>query len=158
MSSIRIFSEEYDDTDKKILDLLQNNAKITIKEIAKETGKSPTAVRARVKSLEEVFVKKYAAILDCSKMGYREMVIASIRLNSSETLDETRKQIEAMREIKYAYLVTGEYPIFVMAKCLGHEESLVLIEKLRNLPSVEEINTQLVLDRIKEDHTIIIPE
>jgi hypothetical protein len=33
-----------------------------------------------------------------------------------------------------------------------------LIENLRNLPEVEEVKTQLVLDRIKEDHTIIIPE
>ena len=46
---------------------------------------------------------------------------------------------------------------FQMFKCLGHEEALGLIEKLRNLPGVEEINTQIVLDRIKEDHSIIIP-
>jgi DNA-binding Lrp family transcriptional regulator len=45
-----------------------------------------------------------------------------------------------------------------MAKCQNHKESMSLIEKLRNLPGVEEVKTQIVLDRIKEDHTIIIPE
>ena len=44
-----------------------------------------------------------------------------------------------------------------MFKCLDHDNAMDLIEKLRNLPGVEEIKTQIVLDRIKEDHTIIIP-
>lgn len=45
-----------------------------------------------------------------------------------------------------------------MAKCLDHEDSMGLIETLRNLPGVEEDKTEIVLDRIKEDHSIIIPE
>jgi hypothetical protein len=44
-----------------------------------------------------------------------------------------------------------------MFKCLNHEEAMVLIEELRKLPGVEEVNTQIVLDRIKEDHSILIP-
>jgi DNA-binding Lrp family transcriptional regulator len=63
-----------------------------------------------------------------------------------------------MEKIKYAYVVTGEYPLFIMAKCLNHNDSLWLIEILRNLPGVEEVKTEIVLDRIKEDHSIIIPE
>jgi len=45
-----------------------------------------------------------------------------------------------------------------MAKCLDHEDSMNLIEKLHNLPGVEEFKTQIVLDRIKEDTTINIPK
>ncbi|MEE9379753.1 MAG: hypothetical protein V3V33_17135 [Candidatus Lokiarchaeia archaeon] len=37
-------------------------------------------------------------------------------------------------------------------------DSTCLIEKLRNLPGVEEVKTEIVLDRIKEDHSIFIPE
>lgn len=55
-------------------------------------------------------------------------------------------------------MVTGEYPLFIIAKCLNHHDSMNLIEKLRNLPGVEEVKTEIVLDRIKEDHSIIIPE
>lgn len=62
-----------------------------------------------------------------------------------------------MNRIKFAYIITGVYPIFIMAKCLNHEDFMDLIENLRNLPEVEEVKTQLVLDRIKEDPTIIIP-
>ena len=149
---------EIDGIDKDILDLLQNDAKITIKEISVKVGKSPTAIRSRIVRLEEKLIKKYVALIDCRQLGYREMVIASLRVNSSEPLDRIKSHIEGMKKIKFAYIVTGEYPLFIMAKCMDHEDSMGLIEKLRNLPGVEEIKTQIVLDRIKEDHTIIIPE
>ncbi|MBA7610271.1 Leucine-responsive regulatory protein [subsurface metagenome] len=146
-----------DGTDKLILELLQEDAKITIKEISKKVGKSPTAIRSRIVRLEEKFIKKYVALIDCRQLGYREMVMASLRVNATNPIEEVKKEIESMEKIKYAYVVTGEYPLFIMAKCLNHQDSMGLIETLRNLPGVEEIKTQIVLDRIKEDTTIIIP-
>ena len=159
-------SDSLDEVDKEILVLLQDDAKITINEISEKVKerlgldepKSATAIRARVKRLERDLIKKYMAIIDCSKLGYREMVIASLRVNSSQPLDDIKSKIEKMPQVKYAYIVTGERPIIAMFKCLDHEEAMDLIEKLRNLPGVEEINTQIVLDRIKEDHSILIPK
>jgi len=146
-----------DSTDKQILELLQENAKLTIREIADRTEKSQTAVRSRIQRLERELIKKYIALIDCSKLGYREMVMASLRVNSRRPLEQIKEEIEKMQRIKFAYIITGDYPIFIMAKCLDHEDSMDLIENLRNLPEVEEVKTQLVLDRIKEDPTIIIP-
>ncbi len=158
MTATNLKLPEIDGIDKNILELLQNDAKITIKEISVKVGKSPTAIRSRIVRLEENLIKKYVALIDCRQLGYREMVIASLRVNSSEPLERIKRHIESMEKIKFAYIVTGEYPLFIMAKCLDHEDSMGLIEKLRNLPGVEEIKTQIVLDRVKEDHTIIIPE
>jgi len=157
---------DIDEIDREILDLLQNDGKITINKIAERVSeklgldkpKSATAIRARVQKLEESFIKKYVALIDCRQLGYREMVIASLRVNSQEPIEQIKKKIESMDIVKYGYVVTGEYPIFIMAKCLDHEDSMKLIERLRNLPGVEEVKTQIVLDRIKEDTTIIIPE
>ena len=147
-----------DDTDKLILELLQEDAKITIKEISEKVGKSPTAIRSRIVRLEEKYIKKYVALIDCRQLGYREILMASLRVNATNPLEEVKKEIESMEKIKYAYVVTGEYPLFIMAKCLNHQDSMGLIETLRNLPGVEEVKTEIVLDRIKEDHSIIIPE
>jgi DNA-binding Lrp family transcriptional regulator len=146
-----------DNVDKQILELLQENAKLTIREIADRTDKSQTAVRSRIQRLERELIKKYIALIDCSKLGYREMVMASLRVNSRRPLEQIKEEIERMQRIKFAYIITGDYPIFIMAKCLDHEDSMDLIENLRNLPEVEEVKTQLVLDKIKEDPTIIIP-
>ena len=149
---------DVDGTDKQILELLQEDGKMTIREVAEKTKMSQTAIRTRIQKLEETLIKKYMAIIDCRKLGYREMVIASLRVNSRRPLEQIKVEIERMTQIKYAYIITGDYPIFIMAKCLDHTDSMNLIENLRNLPEVEEVKTQLVLDRIKEDHTIIIPK
>ena len=149
--------EQLDKVDKQILELLQEDGKLTIKELADKTHKSQTAVRVRVQKLEKSLIKKYTALVDCQHLGYREMVLASIRVNSSQPLEQLKEEIDKIVEIKYAYIVTGEYPVFAMFKCLDHNNAMTVIERLRNLPGVEEIKTQIVLDRIKEDHTIIIP-
>ncbi|MFW9948053.1 MAG: Lrp/AsnC family transcriptional regulator [Candidatus Odinarchaeota archaeon] len=158
MTISKVNDIDIDEFDKQILDLLQNDAKLTIAAIAEKIDKSPTAVRARIQKLEKVLIKKYVALIDCRQLGYREMVMASLRVNSSEPLDKVKDKIEGMETVKYAYVITGDYPIFIMAKCLDHDDSMSLIEKLRNLPGVEEVKTQIVLDRIKEDPSIIIPD
>lgn len=146
-----------DDTDKQILDIIQKDAKTTIQSLSDATGKSKTAIRARLQRLEKDYIKSYAAILDCSKMGYREMILASCRLNSTQRISEIKENVLKINEVRNAYITTGEYQLFVMAKCLGHDFAIKLIETLQNLPGVEEVKTQMVLERIKEDHTIIIP-
>ena len=148
---------ELDGTDKIILTEIQKDAKITIAALSDITKLSQTAVRARLDKLNKSFVRGYHALLDCSKMGYREALLASLRLNSTLSLAGIKEKIDAMPEIKFAYITTGDYPVFVMAKCLGHDHAMRLIEQLRNLPGVEEVKTQMVLDRIKEDPTVIIP-
>ncbi len=158
MVSVSLTNGNIDNVDKRILELLQEDGKMTIREVAEKTDMSQTAIRTRIQKLEETLIKKYMAIIDCRKLGYREMVMASLRVNSRRPLEQIKEEIERMNQIKYAYIITGDYPIFIMAKCLDHNDSMNLIENLRNLPEVEEVKTQLVLDRIKEDHTIIIPE
>ncbi|MHA1680980.1 MAG: Lrp/AsnC family transcriptional regulator [Promethearchaeota archaeon] len=148
---------EIDDTDKLILAALQRNAKVTIKQLAGITGLSPTAVRARLKRLESTFIKKYTALLDCTKMGYHEMVIAHLRINSSLPLSRIKEEVQGMTEVRFSYITTGDYPIIILAKCLDHGDSISFLEQLRNIEGVEEVTTQMVLDRIKEDPDVIIP-
>jgi len=106
----------------------------------------------RIQRLKKGLIKKYVALIDCRQLGYREMVMVSLRVNATKPLELVKSEIENMEKIKYAYVVTGEYPLFIMAKCLDHQDSMGLIETLRNLPGVEEVKTEIVLDRIKKDY------
>ena len=149
---------ELDKKDKQILSILQDNAKASLREIEEQTDIKSTAIRARIKRLKDQnIIKKYATLIECRYLGYREMVIVSLRINSSRKLKDIKAKIEDMEKVKYAYIITGEYPLLVMAKCLDHDDSLSLIENLRDLPGVEEVKTQIVLDKIKEDPSVIIP-
>ena len=150
---------DLDTLDKQILGILQEDAKISLREIKEKINLSETAIRERIKKMkDEKVIQKYMTLIDCRQLGYREMIMVSVRVNSSKSLRELKSKIEQMDKIKYAYIITGEFPLFVMAKCLDHGDSLKLIESLRNLPGVEELKTQIVLDKIKEDPSIIIPE
>jgi DNA-binding Lrp family transcriptional regulator len=125
----------------------------------KKVNLSTTSIRLRIKNLEKQnIIKDYITLIDCRQLGYKEMVLASLRVNTSQSLEQIRKELDKMEEVKHAYIVTGEYPIFISFKCLDHEDAMKLIERLRNLHGVEEVKTQIVLDRIKEDPRIIIPE
>lgn len=154
-----------DDKDKIILRLLQDDANISLRDIEKEfetqTGEkfSTTAIRARLKKLKDNdVIQKSITLINCHRLGYKEMVMASLRLNASHPIKDIKQKLDNMKEIKFAYIITGDYPVFIMAKCLDHMDAIDLIESLRNLPGVEEVKTQVVLDRIKEDPTVIIPD
>jgi len=80
--------------------------------------------------------------------------IATINYLVANTLFKAEHDGQNVFQVNYKYA----NPLFIMAKCLDHSDSMGLIEKLRNLPGVDEVKTEIVLDRIKEDHSIIIPE
>ena len=156
---------DLDEIDQHLLEILQENGKATIsdiKEKLKERSgqlKSPTAIRVRINKLEKnKLIKKYSAILDCHQLGYKEMVIASLRIKTSKKMDDIREEIKDLKEINAAYLTSGEFPLILMAKCLNHEDSLHLVEKLREFGWVQEVKTQIVMDCIKEDPGVLVPK
>ncbi|MHA1112489.1 MAG: Lrp/AsnC family transcriptional regulator [Promethearchaeota archaeon] len=159
-----------DPTDNYILEILQDDGKATISEISEKLVKdfkvkklSNTAIRSRINKFEDSIgkdplIKKYMAVLDCHQLGYKEMLIASLRIKTSKTMDKIREEIMDLEKINAAYLTSGEFPLIIMAKCLNHDDSLHLVEKLRNFEWVQEVKTQIVMDCIKEDPSVFIPK
>ncbi len=158
-----------DETDKHILKILQDDGKATVAEISSILSKhhsvklSNTAIRARINKLEDgvdkdPLIKKYMAVLDCHQLGYQEMLIASLRIKATQTMEEIREEVKDIEQINSAYLTSGEFPLIIMAKCLNHDDSLHLVEKLRKFEWVQEVKTQIVMDCIKEDPAVLIPK
>jgi Lrp/AsnC family leucine-responsive transcriptional regulator len=156
---------ELDSIDRQILRTLQTDARKSINELAKEIEMSPTAVRTRITRLEGFengkytgIIRGYFTILDCSRIGYREALLAQLRINPAQNLDSVKKEIDKDADIKLAYMTTGDFPILVMGKCIDHQKTMLLIERLRKLPGVEDVKTQMILERIKENWVVDIPE
>jgi DNA-binding Lrp family transcriptional regulator len=153
--------ENMHDTDKKILVILQEEGRATLSRISEILNKKfgiklkENAIRARMKKMEkQPIIEKYMAVVNCKQIGYKEMLMASLRLTAP--VKEVGAKLREIDEIKYIYITSGEYPLFVMAKCFGHQESLKIVEQLQKIEGVEEVKTEIVLDCIKEDHTIHI--
>jgi len=163
--------KDMDKVDKKILKILQDDGKATLSDISDKLRKlhkislGKTAINARIEKMREgnndseniddrPIIEKFMAVVNCRKIGYTEMLMASLRLNGSAK--EIGAHVKKIEEVKYIYITSGEYPLFVMAKCFGHQESLDIVEKLQKIEGVEEVKTEIVMDCIKEDHTIHI--
>ncbi|WP_444994819.1 Lrp/AsnC family transcriptional regulator [Aliikangiella sp. IMCC44359] len=153
---------QLDKIDRKILRILQKNARITNKELASQLGLSPPPTLERVKKLESSgFITGYAAILEPKKidLGTVMMVSVSLHHHSQDTIDEVYQTVEELDEILECYHVTGEddFMLKVVCKDIYEYESFVR-EKLVKLNSMGKIKSSVVLSTLKKANQYPIRE
>ncbi|CAM1360805.1 Lrp/AsnC family transcriptional regulator [Tenacibaculum xiamenense] len=101
-----------DQTDKKLLNLLQKDSKQTTKSLALQLNLSVTAVYERVKKLEkEQVIEKYTALIDKKKIDKSLVVFCHIRLekHTKEYIAVFENEINKLPEITECFHVSGEY-------------------------------------------------
>lgn len=144
--------EELDDIDRGIIQLLQENSRITLVDIAKEIGElTENAIRYRIDKLEdEGFISNYTIRLNPKKFGKHIMTIFNLNVlpeNINEALDYL-KSIDHLTEI---YLTTGNYSIIA----IGYFENNNTVTQFitENLKDVKMIDYDVitVLDRVKHE-------
>ncbi len=86
------------------------------------------------------------------------MLMAHCRVNSNIPIEQVLQALEKIPDIKMLYMTTGDYPVFVMAKCLSKDEQIALLERIRQTEGIDDIRTQIVMKKVKEDLRVNIPE
>ena len=119
-----------DKTDLAILKLLQENARITIKEISEKVHLSTTPVHERIKRMEESgVIKQYVTVLNASKVGKGLMVICyvSLRQHSKNAGEKFIKGILEMNEVLECHHITGQdcYLVKIAATSIPHLEQVI---------------------------------
>lgn len=149
------FSKEtsVDDIDRMILNILQENGRISNADLARQTELSPPAIHARIKRLEsQGFITRYVAILDRQAMGYDMLCLISVTLqiHQPEKVNGFRNAIRDMPEVQECYHITGEYD-YVLKVAIRNRQDLerFLMERLTPIPGIAKIHTGLVLNDIK---------
>ncbi|RZM23872.1 MAG: winged helix-turn-helix transcriptional regulator [Pedobacter sp.] len=90
-----------DTTDINILNLIQNNAQLTHKEISWKTNKSLSTIQVRIRKLQEIgIIKKFVTMLDRNKVGREMAVFTAIKLSNygHEALLEFQQHVVAFEE------------------------------------------------------------
>lgn len=144
-----------DEIDSKILNIIQEDARISNAEIARQIGLAPSAVLERVKKLEErKIIRGYVTELDAAELGYT--LTAFVAVQTNDCCVETDKLLAEIPEVLEVHDVAGDdsYLLKVRAKNTEHLTRL-LRDKLRNVPNVTSTKTTIVLQTIKE--TIALP-
>ncbi len=105
-------TERLDRTDLLILDALQQNARITNKELAAQIHLSPSPTFERWKRLErEGYIKKYIAVLDAGKLNRGFVVFCCVKLSrlNTETANDFTERIGRIPEVTECYNISGHF-------------------------------------------------
>ena len=146
-------NRQLDAIDRRILRVLQENARIANVDLAQEVGLSPSPCLRRVRDLEEAgVVRGYVALLDPGALGLKVSVFIQVRLERQieEALETFEAAVLARPEVMECYLMTGDadYLLRVVVSDLAAYERF-LMDSLTRLPGVANIRSSFALKQVK---------
>jgi Lrp/AsnC family transcriptional regulator len=150
---------QIDQTDRRILVILQSEPGINASEIGERIGLSQSAVWRRIQSLrEEGVIHEQPVKLDREKVGLNTMVFAHVKLTSHgrSNLADFSAAVREYPEVLDCYVVLGnvDFLLRIVTEDIKAYERF-FFEKLSQLPGIQEVNSSIVLSDIK--HSTILP-
>lgn len=149
-----------DEIDKKILTLLQDNSRITNKELSEKLGLSTTPIFERVKKLEKSgLISKYVAILDkkLAGKGLLALIAISLKQHSKPLITSFMDQILALPEVMEFYHTTGKSDFMIKVAIADMDEyQEFIINKLSAIGEVANLETSFVMSEIKSSTAITV--
>ncbi len=146
-----MFLDGLDETDRKIVRLLIQNARISYSELGAEVGISRVAARMRVQALEKKgVIEEYTTVINPQKIGGAVSCYFEIELQP-DTLEEAAARLEQNDVVTQIYRVTGKSKLHVHAVAASAEEMEQLISGvIDRLPGVVSCSVNNILARIKD--------
>lgn len=142
-----------DEIDIKMLNLLQRNSKITIRELSEKLFLSSTPIHERIKKLEkDGIIKQYIAILDPKKINKGMIVYISVSLmkHTKEVVDKFEKAINQLDEVSECYYISGNSDFLLKVYCKGMEDfHNFLTEKFSVIDNMSQFYSSFVLTESK---------
>ncbi|TSJ39695.1 Lrp/AsnC family transcriptional regulator [Mucilaginibacter corticis] len=149
-----------DATDIKILNILQENADLDIKQIAGMIDKSISPTHQRIKNLyKDGFIKKSVAVLDPQKIGRGTLMVTQVRLNvhASEGIVAFAEAVNAFPEVNTCLHLSGKYDFLLLVSFRSPQEyNQFLKHKLAVLPGVAKVQSSLILEEFKANGPYIV--
>jgi len=144
-----------DSRNKKILEILQKNGRITNKEIAEMIHLSPPSVLERVKKMEnDRIITGYKAILNRKTIGRPILAFTFIMLsnNSAETITSVLNYLSDIPELLEVYHLTGRFDFIVKTSATSLDNlNEIISEKISKAPGIQKVETALVLDECEKN-------
>ncbi|CAH0994871.1 DNA-binding transcriptional activator DecR [Emticicia aquatica] len=148
-----------DTIDKKILKLLQKNAKLTIKELAEELNLTTSPIFERIKRLEkEEIIEGYVALLNAEKVEKGQVVFCNVSMPiyTKENIDSFEKIVQSMPQVMECYHLAGmvDYQLKVFVKDIKEYDSF--LKKMAEIQVVKVHSSAIVLHNVKYSTVISV--
>ncbi len=149
-----------DSTDLQILRALQENARLTTKQLAARVNLSTTPVFDRLKRLERSgFIVKYVAVLDAEKLGRGFTVFCSVKLKQMNraVAQDFISVIKDIPQVAECYNISGEYDYLlkIQAPDMKYYNEFI-INVLGTIDSIGSILSSFVMNEIKNTHALYL--
>jgi len=143
-----------DRIDRRILELLQRDGRLTNVDLAAKIALSPSPCLRRVRALEEGgVIREYVALVDPGRVGLGLLAFANVKLEKGGTLplEDFLSAVQAWPEVVACYAMTGDtdYLLRVHVEDLEHY-SRFMMNRLLKQPGVIDVRSNFVLERIKD--------
>ena len=148
-----------DNKDMSILKLLQENARVTVKEISEKIHLSTTPVHERIKRMEESgVIKQYVTLVDQNKIDLNLMVICyvSLKEHSKTAGANFIKTINELHEVTECYSISGEFDFMLKVVCKDMNTYYDFhVNKLSQQENMGNVQSVFVMGVIKETHQLV---
>ncbi|MDP4284499.1 MAG: Lrp/AsnC family transcriptional regulator [Bacteroidota bacterium] len=148
-----------DKKDLAILKLLQQNARITVKEIAGKIHLSTTPVHERIKRMEESgIIKQYATLVNHSKVKKGLMVICyvSLKQHGKNAGVKFIKTMNDLNEVIECFSISGEFDFMLKVVCEDMNTYYDFhVNKLSEIENVGHVQSVFVMGIIKQTHQVV---
>ena len=153
--------KKLDTIDRRILRELQTNGRLPIVELAKRVNLTKTPCAERVKRLERTgVISGYRADLNPEQLDAGHVIIVHVSLNqtSDNALELFNAAVRRIPEIQACYLLAGQfdYMLKVRTADISHYRN-VLGEQIGRLPGVQQTNSYVAMEIVKDDKSIPVP-
>ncbi|MBR1667264.1 MAG: Lrp/AsnC family transcriptional regulator [Bacteroidaceae bacterium] len=144
---------ELDETDLQILRFLQENSRLTTKELAQKIHLSVTPTYERQRRLERLgYIKGYVAVLDANKMERGFMVFCSVSMKqiNKQIANDFRDTVAGWQEVTECYNISGDgdYLLKVCVSSMQKYQQFIL-DKLGSFPYISKVSSCFVMDTLK---------
>ena len=137
-----------DQTDRKIIAVLDRDASLTNKEIAQRLGMNESTVRKRIILLKKKKVIRYYVQIDTSQVGLKTEASLGVDVEPSKLL-EVGKRLSEVPGVRMVFSTSGEHDFFVVVWTTDRESLLRIVEKISKLEGVVKVLPSVLVDRIK---------
>jgi DNA-binding Lrp family transcriptional regulator len=142
-----------DETDRRIIEVLERDARTSLRKIAREVGVALGTVSNRVRKMEEKgIITGYRVMLDSDRVGWGLTVVIGLRIDKG-LLIEIQEKIAKDPRVYGVYDVTGDFDSMVVARARDRRDLDDLSKNLLSMDGVARSVTHLVLNTVKEEPT-----
>jgi Lrp/AsnC family leucine-responsive transcriptional regulator len=154
MASTKTISGDIDQFDRRIIDLLREDGRLSVAELARRVGLSKTPCQVRLRRLiDQGYIRGFRAIVDPARLGLEHVAFTEVKLSDTReaALEDFRRAVLRIREVEECHMIASSFDYLLKVRTADiRKYREVLGERISNLPHVASTSTFVAMETIRD--------